>query len=75
VVKTVIRVTLPDELLQAFYQAIRDFDTRHDPDHEGMIHIEMLTEADWPAEKMAEVMSSVDPKPKYLYTGSTGGKR
>jgi hypothetical protein len=66
-IKVVVRVTLPDELLQAFFQAIRDFDMKHDPNHEGKVQFEALTEADWPAEKMAEVLNAVSPAPEYTY--------
>lgn len=63
----VFRVTLPDELLQPLMQAIRDFDMKHDPDHEGKVHFESLTDSEWPVERMAEVMNAVTPRPAYMY--------
>lgn len=66
-IKTVFRVTVPDELLQPLMQAIRDFDMKHDPEHEGKVNFEALTEGDWPVEKMAEVMAAVAPAPAYTY--------
>jgi hypothetical protein len=66
-IKTVFRVTLPDELLQPLMQAIRDFDMAHDPNHESKVRFESLSDADWPIEKMAEVMKAVTPQPQYLY--------
>lgn len=62
-----VRVTLPEELLQVFFQAIRDFDMKYDPNHEGKVQFEALTETDWPAEKMAEVMSAITPPSQYMY--------
>lgn len=56
---------LPDELIGALLQAIRDFDTRHDPHHEGGVHFNMLTESDWPTEKMQAVMMAISPPPAY----------
>jgi hypothetical protein len=66
-IKTVFRVTLPDELFQPFMQHIRDFDMQHDPNHEGRVHFESLSDSDWPVEKMAEVLSSVTPQTAYMY--------
>jgi len=66
-VKIVFAATLPNELLQSFLQTIRDFDMEHDPNHEGKVQIEMLTESDWPVDKMAEVLSSFTPKPQFMY--------
>jgi hypothetical protein len=65
--KIVFRVTLPDELLQPFMQTIRDFDVRHDPDHEGKVHFESLIESDWPVDRMAGVLSAISPRPAHMY--------
>ena len=62
----VLKATLPDALLQPFLQAIRDFDMMHDPDHEGHVHVDMLTESDWPVEKMAEALGAMKPRPAYF---------
>lgn len=35
-----IRATLPDDLVQEFMQTLRDFDMRHDPQHEGRVHFD-----------------------------------
>lgn len=66
-VKVVFRVTVPDELLGALFQAIRDFDIKHDPDHEGKVQFESLVDSDWPAKRMAEVMSAIAPPPAFMY--------
>jgi hypothetical protein len=66
-IKVVFRVTVPDELLQDLMQTIRDFDMKHDPNHEGKVHFEALTEANWPAEKMAAILNAVSPPPKHTY--------
>jgi hypothetical protein len=66
-IKAVFQVTLPDELLQPFMQMVRDFDMKHDPDHEGKVHFEILTDSNWPAEKMVEVMNAISPRPAHMY--------
>jgi hypothetical protein len=66
-IKVVFRISVPDELVQELFQAIRDFDTKHDPDHEGKVQIEALTETDWPVEKMAAILNAVSPAPEYTY--------
>ena len=40
--KITLSVTLPDDLAQEFLQAIRDFDTKYDPNHEDKIIVQML---------------------------------
>jgi hypothetical protein len=47
-------------------QHIRDFDMKHDPNHEGRVQFESLIDSDWPAEKMAAMLNSVAPRPKYV---------
>lgn len=68
-VNVVFRVKVSDELVQSLMQAVRDWDMQHDPNHEGKVQFELLTEADWPAEKMADILKSVSPKPEFFYTG------
>jgi hypothetical protein len=65
-IKVVFRVTVPDELFQPLMQAIRDFDMKHDPNHEGKVHFESLTESDWPVERMAKVLKAVEPTPQHF---------
>ena len=64
--KIYLRVTIPDELQGEFMQVIRDFDTKHDPHHRGIVHTDMLTETDFPAEKMADIMQQVAPRMRYM---------
>ena len=66
--KVYLRVDLPDELLGEFMQAIRDFDVKHDPNHEGRVHFESLAESDWPLEKMAKIFKAITPQPAFFYT-------
>lgn len=40
-----LEVGLPNELLQAFLQAIRDFDMHHDPERKSLIHLDIGIEA------------------------------
>lgn len=40
-----LEIALPDELLQAFLQHLRDFDTRHDTEHKGLVHLAIGIEA------------------------------
>lgn len=56
-----LKATVPDELVAEFLQAIRDIDTRFDPNHDGRFHIDSLAEADWPVEKMAQVYRALTP--------------
>ncbi len=60
-VKLVFRVTLPDELVQSLLQALRDWDMKHDPNHEGKVQTEQLLEADWPVERMEAMFASINP--------------
>ena len=59
--KVVFRVTLPDELVQSLVQAIRDWDMKHDPNHEGKVHTETLLETDWPMEQAQAMFSLISP--------------
>ena len=68
--KVYLRVDLPEELVREFLQAIRDFDMKHDPAHEGRVHTDMLGESDWPKEKMAAMMRSISPPPEFFYDRS-----
>ena len=38
-----LSVELPEDLHQAFLQHLRDFDTKHDPDHKGIVTIFALS--------------------------------
>jgi len=66
-IEVVFRASMPDELLLQFIQVIRDFDMKHDPDHTDKIKFEMLTDSDWPADKMTAVLQAVQPQPKFLF--------
>jgi hypothetical protein len=61
VARIYLRVDLPDDLLIKFHQAIRDFDTKHDPDHKGIVQFAMLGKSDLPAEKLAGVFKNITP--------------
>jgi hypothetical protein len=60
-----LRIELADELAGEFMQAIRDFDTKHDPGHENKVKVEMMIESDWPAEQMAALLQAVKPAPAF----------
>jgi hypothetical protein len=65
-VQIYFKVTVPDELVAAFMQAVRDIDTRFDPDHESRVHIESLAESDWPVEKMEKVYRALTPEFRHV---------
>lgn len=66
--KITLSVTLPDDLAPEFLQTIRDFDTKHDPNHENKIIILMLTEGHRTAEQMAAVLNALRPRMEHMHT-------
>jgi hypothetical protein len=44
-VRVKMEITLPDELLQALLQHVRDFDTTHDAERRNLVHIAIGLEA------------------------------
>lgn len=67
-----MRVDLPDKLVQDFFQAIRNFDMQHDAKHQGKVNFHMLTEADFPAEKFAKILTEMKDGPDFVYMKKRG---
>lgn len=54
--------TIPDHLYGDFLQHIRDFDTKYDPHHEGIVDFEMVgTDSSLTVEQTQTAMRGVDP--------------
>jgi hypothetical protein len=56
-----LEITLPDELLQAFLQHLRNFDTEHDPERRGTIHLAIGIESKLPAATIQNIFRSIRP--------------
>jgi hypothetical protein len=67
-VKVTLQIELPDELAQEWMQYVRNFDTKHDPNHEGKVKLQMLCDSDWPAERMQAMLQAVSPSPRFNYS-------
>lgn len=59
-------IELPDELGPTFLQYMRDFDTRHDPQHEGKVKMAMTTESHHSVEEMKAILDGIRPRPEFL---------
>lgn len=60
-------VTIPDELYREFLQHMRDFDMKHDPNHEGRIQCFFLADCDsMTAEEALAAMQGISPAPKHV---------
>lgn len=60
--KVTMELIMPDELLQAFLQHMRDFDTRHDPEHKDLVKMAIGVEApDLPAATLETIFRNVRP--------------
>lgn len=58
---------IPDELYQPLLQHIRDFDTKHDPDHEDKVKCYTLAEgSSMDTEEIMKAMMSISPPPQYV---------
>jgi hypothetical protein len=58
---------LPDELAQEFLQHLRDFDMKHDPNHENKIKMYIFPEGKCPtAEDAVKLMMSMNPPPQFV---------
>jgi hypothetical protein len=64
-VKVTLSIELPDALALDFMQAIRDFDMKHDPNHEGLVKVQALSESDLPLIEMQKIFQSMEPPPGY----------
>lgn len=61
-IRMTIEATMPDELLQAFLQHIRDFDIAHDPKRVGRIHLNFGVEApDLPVGTVQAIFHNIRP--------------
>lgn len=57
-----LEINLPDELIQAFLQAVRNFDIGHDPGRTGLVHIMMGIEAPTlSAQTVQAIFNSIRP--------------
>jgi hypothetical protein len=68
-----LEVSLPDELLQAFLQHLRDFDTLHDPERKQLVHLAIGIEApDLAAETIQGIFDSIRPpfEHRWVYQGA-----
>ena len=65
--KITLSVTLPDDLAQEFLQAIREFDTKYDPNHENKIVVQMLAESKQTAEQMEAVFGALRPRMEHMH--------
>jgi hypothetical protein len=59
--KVLVSVEMPEALVQKFLQWVRDFDTKHDPNHEDKIKIAMLVQADKSVDEMLTTFNSISP--------------
>jgi len=57
-----LKVTIPDDLAKEFLQMIRDFDTKHDPNHEDKVTLQVFAEGGLTVEEMSEILDSMTPK-------------
>jgi hypothetical protein len=61
-IRLTLEATMPDELLQAFLQHLRDFDLLHDPKREGRVHLSFGIEApNLPADTVLAIFHSIRP--------------
>lgn len=55
-------IDLPDELLQEFVQHMRDFDTKHDPNHEDIVRLSIgVIGSEMTAARVEQAMRNVQP--------------
>ena len=59
--KIALGITLPTELAGEFLQHIRDFDTKHDPEHKGIVHFVLLSVSDDSVTKLEEIVNKIEP--------------
>jgi hypothetical protein len=65
--KIAVSVTMPDDLVGEFLQLLRDFDVKHDPNHEGKVVLQMLAEGNQTAEQMAAVFDAIRPSMEFKH--------
>jgi hypothetical protein len=63
--KILLEVQIPDELATELMQAMRDFDMKYDPKHEGKVQVRLLMRSDHSLEEMDEMFNTIKPMPKY----------
>lgn len=56
-----LSVELPEELHYVFLQSLRDFDSQHDPNHEGIIKITTLSTGQFTAEEFVSNVRGIRP--------------
>ena len=66
--KITLSVSMPDHLTQEFLQLIRDFDIKHDPNHEDKIIVQMLGVGNQTAEQMEAVFGALRPRMEHMHT-------
>jgi hypothetical protein len=53
---------MPDDWLEEFAQMVRDFDTAHDPQHEGKCVMEVFAETSTTSETIEDMFRRLVPK-------------
>lgn len=67
-VKIALRVTMPDELMQPFMEMINGFNDRYDPDKKSRVHIELLADSQFPADKLEAMFRAAFPSAPFVAT-------
>ena len=67
-----LTVELPSELAQEFMQVLRDFDTKHDPEHQGIVKFSALLEGEMTAEEATAMLQGITPTPEVPFCQEDG---
>jgi hypothetical protein len=59
--KIQLTAELPDALYGPFLQHLRDFDTKHDPRHEGIVKFYTATNTEMTAEEISKIAAGIYP--------------
>ena len=59
--RVTFEIVLPNELLQAWLQHVRNFDLMHDPERLGKVHLNIGIQSDLDAATVQQIFASIRP--------------
>jgi hypothetical protein len=72
--RVTFEIALPDELLQAWLQHVRNFDLTYDPERVGKVHLNIGIQSDLDAATVQQIFASIKPPFEEMFAYISPGK-
>ena len=63
--RILLEVQIPDDLGMEFMQVLRDFDMKHDPNHEDKVQVRMLMHSEQTMDEVNAMFDRITPVPQF----------